>query len=122
MATTPYGLVHSISCRETMLASGAITQCRFVGYGGAQATVLGQICFGIAEMDALSGQDFPVAVSGIAIVQAGAAIAIGDAITTSATGKAVVAAATQQILGRAMSAASADGEFIRISLDKEGAA
>lgn len=119
---TPYGLTHNITCRETLTASGAVNQCRFVGYDGAQATVLGQICFGVADMAALDTEDFPVAVSGIAVVEAGAAIAIGAAVTTSAEGKAVTAAATQQILGRAMSAAAADGEFIRISLDKEGAA
>ena len=122
MAISPYALTHNISCRLTMTASGEITQCRFVGFDGAQATVLGQICFGVAEMAALDTEDFPVAVSGIAVVEAGAAVAVGDAITTSATGKAVVAAASQQILGRAMSAAAADGEFIQISLDKEGAA
>lgn len=122
MATTPYGLTHNISCRETLTANGTITQCRFVGYDSVQATVLGQICFGVADMAALDTENFPVAVAGIAVVEAGAAIAIGDAITTSAEGKAVVAAASQQILGRAMSSAAADGQFIKIHLDKEGAA
>lgn len=58
-----------------------------------------------------------VVTHGIADIEASAAIARGDLVTAAAGGKAVTAAtAGDNVIGRALDAAAADGDFIRVSL------
>jgi hypothetical protein len=54
-----------------------------------------------------------VDVLGVTTVEAGAAVAIGDAVETTVTGKAITRT-TGAVLGRSLSAASADGDRILI--------
>lgn len=77
----------------TVLAAGAITAGRAVGYDGAQATVAGQKVLGVAETDVADGKHGAVATAGTTIVESGGAIAKGDALRVDANGRAVPAAA-----------------------------
>jgi hypothetical protein len=75
---------------DTVLASGAVTLRRFVGFNGAQATVQGQKVLGVAEYGSAAGGDnIPVISKGSAIVEAGAALAAGQAVITDNEGRAI---------------------------------
>lgn len=73
----------------------------------------GDWCPGVVQADTDPGQQMPVATSGIILVTAGAAIAQDAEVQTDAAGKAITKAAGLA-LGRALDAAAADGDVIRI--------
>lgn len=73
----------------------------------------GAWCPGVVAVDTDPGQQMPVNVSGIILVTAGAAIAADAEVQTDAAGKAITKAAGLA-LGRALDAAAADGDVIRI--------
>lgn len=124
---------------ESITAGSDVVKNRFAGFDGNYCGA-GEKALGVFELDTDSGQQAPVIVYGIAIVEAGGAIAVGDAITSDANGKAVKAdAATvtitsatgdgdagtynitggvlaQAINGYALDAASAEGDLIRIRI------
>jgi hypothetical protein len=83
-----------------------------VGFDGNVATA-GAIALGICDADTSAGEQAPVAVSGILLATAGAAIAKGAAVEVGTAGK-VITKATGIGVGYAMDAASADGDVIRI--------
>jgi hypothetical protein len=70
-------------------AAGAITERRCVGFDSLQATVQGQKVMGVAKQGAASGAYLAVGVIGTVIVEAGAAVAVGDALIADANGKAI---------------------------------
>ncbi len=73
----------------TKAASGAITARRAVGFDGAQAAVQGQKILGIAHTDAAAGDLVSIDAKGTAIVEAGAAINIGDSLIVDTQGRAI---------------------------------
>lgn len=73
----------------SMVAAGAVTEYRGIDYAGAQATVQGQKILGIAKRGALTGDGFEAAVIGTAIVEAGAAFAVGASLIIDANGRAI---------------------------------
>lgn len=74
---------------ETKRASGAVTANRCVKFDGAQATVQGEKVLGVARNDAADTELFSVDAIGTAIVEAGAAIAVGDSLIVDALGRAI---------------------------------
>lgn len=128
----------------TIIATEALTRRRAVGYDGKKAGV-GAKAAGVAVYDADNGRECTLDKKGKTIMEAGAAVTVGAALTTDANGKAIPAttlAATvdsgatpvtssaangaivtlagsippQHIIGWAVSAASADGDFIEVDL------
>ncbi|OBS10792.1 DUF2190 family protein [Acidihalobacter prosperus] len=73
----------------TLKATTAITQHRGVGFDGAQASAQGQKVLGVAHFDAVIGDEVTVDVDDTVLVEAGAAIAIGDALIMDAQGRAI---------------------------------
>jgi len=73
----------------SVVASGAVTRARAIAFDGAQASVQGQKVMGVAEYDAADKEAFAATVSGTAIVEAGAAIAVGDSLIVDAQGRAI---------------------------------
>lgn len=73
----------------TMVANGTVEEHRVIGFDGAQATVQGQKVMGSAITSADDGESFGITTHGTAIVETGAAIAVGDAIITDAQGRAI---------------------------------
>ncbi|HID48084.1 MAG TPA: DUF2190 family protein, partial [Chromatiales bacterium] len=71
------------------VGGGAVTARRAVGFDGAQATVQGQKILGIAHTDAADGDLLSIDARGTAIVEAGAAISIGDSLIVDAQGRAI---------------------------------
>lgn len=95
-------------------ATGVVAARRFVTVAGVQAGAAVNT-LGVAQYGANIGQDFPVGVQGVAIVETGAAVATGDAVETDASGRAVPQDAGP-IVGRALTSASDVGKNIEVLL------
>lgn len=126
----------------TVQAVGAISAHRAVGFDGAQATVQGQKIMGVSRVTDVDGAALPVDVAGSVTIESGAAISVGDSLIVDSAGRAipvtgalgVAAGATavtsaaangailtgadlpEFVLGDALEAASAAGEFIEVLL------
>lgn len=101
-----------------VLATGVIAAYRGVGFTGLQAGVAGQAILGISKRAALAGDALEVAVLGTATCESGAAIAIGTALAIDAFGRVVPAVANQFIVGYALEAALALGDFVEVVLSR----
>jgi Uncharacterized conserved protein (DUF2190) len=95
-----------------VVATGTIGQYNAITAAGAVATAAGN-AIGFAQTGSVAGARIPTTALGIAVATAGAAIAVGAAVEVGAAGKVVTKAAGIAI-GRAMSAAAADGDQIEI--------
>ncbi|MEL7168258.1 MAG: capsid cement protein [Bacteroidota bacterium] len=98
----------------SILAASAIVQRRFVAPDGTQAGAAANT-LGVASYDVATGDMAAVHVLGTTVVEAGGAVAAGAAIETDASGKAVTNAAGP-VVGRALTAAAADGDLIEVLL------
>lgn len=98
----------------SVAATAALTASRFVTAAGA-VPAAGTNAIGITLSDAASGEQVSVITLGTASVTAGAAIAVGAAVEVGASGKAVTKA-TGIAVGRALTAASADGDAVEVFL------
>lgn len=91
-------------------APSAVTQYRGVDFTGAQITVAGAKCAGIAKRGAAIGQSFEATCLGTAICEAGAAFAAGVPLAMDASGRVVAATALAIAAGAvAMTSAAANG-------------
>ncbi len=75
----------------TLKASGAVAEGRCITLAGVQATVAGAKVRGVTQYAANDGQGFAATVAGTALVEAGAAIAVGDSLICDAQGRAIPA-------------------------------
>lgn len=98
----------------SVLAAVALTQRRFVTTaGGVPAS--GAFCPGVAAESFDAGEQAGVITHGVVVVEAGAAVAADAAVQTDASGRAITLAAGVN-LGRALDAATAAGDLIRVKL------
>ena len=112
-------------------AAGAITQFRFVELVSGQerqvqqASALNNLVVGVCQEtitadDATKGRVANIAMMGVTLVEAGAAITKGAKVRTDAQGRAVALANTagtvDQVAGIALDDASAAGDWIAILL------
>ncbi|MEW5729153.1 MAG: capsid cement protein [Pseudomonadota bacterium] len=99
---------------ENVVASGAVTKRRFVGFDGAQASVQGQKVLGVSQYDAADGDDLALDAIGTTVVETGAAIAKGDSIITDAQGRAIPATGALSIGAGAtpVTSTAADGAIL----------
>lgn len=124
-------------------ATGTVTAHRAIGFDGVRASVAAQKVLGIARLDGVAGDVIPVDVKGTAVVESGGVIAVGDelvvdnvgrlvagagALAVAAGGTAVTSTAAngaailtgsrlpQHVVGHALQAAGAAGEFIEVLL------
>lgn len=95
-------------------AAAAITAGRAVTAAGAVASAAGN-ALGIAQTDGSTGDLVPVNVLGTAVATAGAAITAGAAVEVGSSGK-VVTKSSGVTIGRALTAAAADGDQVEILL------
>ncbi|HYW05011.1 MAG TPA: capsid cement protein [Gammaproteobacteria bacterium] len=104
----------------TLTASGAVSKFRAVGFDGAQASTAGQKVLGVALYDAIDGTDFPIGVDDTVLVEAGAAINVGDALTVDAQGRAVPASQLEVAAGgTAVTSTAANGAILQGSVPPE---
>ncbi len=99
---------------ESITAGADVVKNRFSGFDGNYASA-GTKALGVFELDTDSGQQAPVIVYGIAIVETAGAISVGGAVEVGTDGKAL-AHNTGEINGYALDAATASGDLIRIKL------
>ncbi len=128
----------------SVIAAGAITVYRCVGFDGAQATTQGQKVLGVArQAAAAAGEAIPVDSLGTAVIETGGAFAVGDSVicdnqgrAIKTTGKLAIAAGATQvtsvaangvtalvggdtpewIVGDALQASAGAGAFVEIML------
>jgi len=81
------------------------------GYNLAGASVVPD---GFLQNNPVAGRTASVETGGITKAIASEAIAVGDKVATAASGKVQVVAATEHAIGRAVTAAGADGEVLSI--------
>lgn len=101
----------------TVIASAAVAAERFIATAGAHPAA-GGLPIGVTRSAGEVGDPVPVDVIGTAIVTAGAAIAVDAAVAVGAGGKAIPhdGDGDKHAVGRALTAATADGETIEILL------
>ncbi len=96
----------------SVLATAALTAKRFVTNAGA-VPAAGAKVLGVANAGYDIGEQAGVGVIGIFLVEAGAAVAADANVQTDASGRAITLDAGVDC-GRAMDAAGAAGQFIRV--------
>lgn len=96
----------------SIAATAALTKKRFVSLAGA-VPAAGAWCPGVANAGYDIGEQAGVDVTGAILVEAGAAVTAGTEVQTDASGRAITKDAGVG-LGRALDAASAASEFIRV--------
>lgn len=96
----------------TVLAAAALTKQRFVNFDGATSGAA-DAQMGVANANYDQGEQAGVSTHGVILVEAGGAVAKGAQVQSDATGRAITLAAGVAG-GRAMDAATAAGEFIRV--------
>jgi len=102
----------SLTLVTSVRATAALIKNRFVTYAGAQAGA-GVAVAGVADDNVASGEMFGNKARGWILVEAGAAVAQGAGVESDASGRAITLAAGVQA-GRAVDAATAAGQIIRI--------
>lgn len=103
-----------IACTITLPVPAAanLVRRRFATVAGA-VPAAGAWCPGVVTADADLGDQVSVNTHGALLVEAGAAIAAGASVEVDASGR-VVTLSSGAAVGRALEAAGASGEFIRI--------
>jgi len=100
----------------TQIATAAISAARFVGLMTGAHCAAGVKALGVSQYPAAVGDAFAVDVHGTTIVEAGGAIVAGGPVKSDANGKAIAQAGAGEILGYAVTAATADGQKIEVLL------
>src|SRR3982751_5102645 len=98
----------------TVAATGNVTKRRFVTVAGVQAGAAAR-ALGVSRTDGVAGDQLTVDVLGTAVVEAGAAVAAGAQVEADASARAITKAAGV-VLGHALEAAGAAGDFIEVLL------
>lgn len=99
---------------DTVKASGKVAANRFVAHTGKQAAADEKV-YGVSPHDVENGDAMAVEIAGIALVEAGGAVAVGDDVFPDAQGCAVKTG-SGKAAGTARSAAAGAGELIRVFL------
>ncbi|WP_180125668.1 capsid cement protein [Rhodoferax sp. BLA1] len=96
----------------TLLALGALVPRRFAGFGGTMCAA-GERALGVPRYAGAVGDQVAVGARGEIVVEAGAAVAVGDEVQSDATSRAVKLS-TGVANGVARDAATAAGDLIRV--------
>lgn len=77
-------------CTETILAATALVKQRFIGFTGNYCAA-GAKALGVSQVNVDSGEQLPVDLAGILIVESGGVINAGAPVKSDSTGRAVAA-------------------------------
>ena len=99
----------------TISATATLTADRFVTIAGAVPAADAYV-LGVCRTAAVSGDRVTVDVQGTSIVEAGAAVAVGNTVKVDASGRAIPWATSGAKVGIALQAATAAGQFIEVLL------
>lgn len=95
-------------------AASAKSRFLFVGFDGA-VPAAGAKALGVENVEAAAGESRAIMTHGIAIVRAGAAVAVGAEVEGDASGRAITAT-TGKVNGYALSASASADDLIRVKL------
>lgn len=103
----------------TLVATAALAANRFVAYDGGYPTTAGgaKAAQGVTETTAASGEAVSVVTGYSYLVEAGGAVSFGALVKADATGRAVTGSLTEHC-GRALGAATAEGQLIEVEILK----
>ncbi|MBF0182787.1 MAG: DUF2190 family protein [Magnetococcales bacterium] len=90
----------------TVMASGAVTENRAVAFNGSQVALSGQKVMGTSLSRAASGEALAVVTHGTAIIESGAAIAVGQSLMSDSQGRAVPVSGALALAGGAVAVTS----------------
>lgn len=105
--------------KTTIIATGAITERRFITYADAQAGA-DAVVKGVSAMDAVAGDAIPATLIGIVDMISGGAIAKGDQVVSDANGQPVTKGAATNVAARALSATTGAGQRVSLFLFPKG--
>ncbi len=97
-------------------SSEAVTDRRFIGHDGRQASKAGQHTLGVSQYEAAPGEAFTVDLVGLVEVESGGPVAAGVQIMTDNEGRAVHWDGRGVVAGRARSTVSDEGEMLLVLL------
>jgi len=97
----------------TIIATEAITAKRCVAYNGTHTQYLAAV--GVALHATDSGDPISVGVAPIEVIEAGGVVTAGAQVEVDSSGR-VIDYTSHVIVGRAIDAATAAGEFIRVRM------
>lgn len=102
------------------IASSAVMAYRCVDFTGAPISAAGSRIAGVAKRPAAAGEAFEAACIGTAVIEAGAAIAVGQPLIADAQGRAVPSSGdpAQFVIAHALQAAGAAGQCIEALLSR----
>ena len=110
---------HQKECAVTIIATAAVSACRFVAYNGQHATAagIGADSQGISECDAAPGQALSAITEYSGLVEAAEPIAAFAFVKPAldGSGKAITGSPTEHC-GRALLAATAAGQVIEVQV------
>ena len=103
----------------TLVATAALAAHRFVAYDGGYPTTAGgaKAAQGVTGTAAASGEAVSVVTGYSYLVEAGGAVAFGALVKADATGRAVTGSLSEHC-GRALGAATAEGQLIEVEILK----
>jgi hypothetical protein len=99
----------------TRALAGVVAAHRFVTPAGAQAGA-DAVTNGVTHVAGVAADNVPLVVLGTAVVETGAAVALGDTLKSDASGRAITWVTSGAKVGRALEAATAAGQFIEVLL------
>lgn len=114
------GFLFSLPSATDFSVKATTGQFRFVDVNNVGSAVVptadgGQV-IGVRQNLPKVGEATTIMVTGISFVEASAAIAVGANVSTTVNGRAVTSIATKAIAGRALTAATAAGQYITVLL------
>lgn len=98
-----------------LVLSGTVTANRFVTAAGAQAGTDANT-YGVARSSGVSADRIAVDVLGTAVVESGAAVAVGATLKVDSSGRGITWVTSGAKVGLALEAASAAGQMIEVLL------
>lgn len=99
----------------TIALTGTVAACRFVTPTGTMTGADGN-AIGVSRAAGVSGDKIPVDIDGTAIIEAGAAFAVGATLKADATGRAITWVTSGGKVAIALDAATAAGQFVEVLL------
>jgi len=102
------------------LSSSKYFCAKITASGIALCDTQGEQCDGVIQNDPLAGEAVTLRSEGVSQVVASGALAKGVAVTVGTAGKIEAAAAGDFILGKTLSASSADGDIVTLKIARYG--
>jgi len=99
----------------TIALTGTASACRFITPTGTQTAADGN-AIGVSRTGGISGDKIAVDIDGTAVIESGAAFALGATLKADATGRGITWVTSGGKVAIALEAATAAGQFVEVLL------